>query len=645
MTNPILEAFYSLGKSINKRKGDEQAQETQQGIVSEKFPELTLDMSNDDLIKLTQKWEKQWTSSSVYSDWIQHGDENEAYWMGKHFQQARIEKTRQQVDNVIFDALETYLPQVTQQNPDPVVSLDGKEDPNPQNLKYCTDLKNMLGEWADEIKLRLKLKKAARHWAIYLLGVPKLGWDADKDIPTVKIIRPRKMILDAEATVDEDGYSGKFVGEHRKLEAALMLDLLAEEDGTQEGYKETINGLCKNDLGTELGFIEWWTDKYLCWTMGDKVLLKSKNPNWNYQQQIPLNDPDGTPIIGEDGKPQTQTVQAQNHLSAEKMPYIFLSVFNLGKQPVDDTSLIGQNLAMQDIINKRVKQIDKNADSMNGGMVVSGERSGLSLQQSKGVTEAIRKGGTVYIPAGAVNEAIARMSAPPLPVTIYQQLTDVRQRVQYIFGTRGFTPQQGGGVQAIRTAVFNKNLDDARISGGFGEYLEQLADDIFNYAVQMIYVFDEKYTGQPHPKIKVTIKEGSILPKDAGSEAKEAMDLATKGKMALIDLYKKLEYPNPEEMAANVWLEANAPELLYGGDPRVAQAIQMKQQAAAGAAKDEPSKSINFKDLPPEGKAQLAAQANIHLHPEAIAAHDEVVHERSKPIPVAGGQPPATPQL
>ena len=52
-------------------------------------------------------------------------------------------------------------------------------------------------------------------------------------------------------------------------------------------------------------------------------------------------------------------------------------------EQTDETSLIGQNLASQDLVNKRLKQIDKNADSMNGGMVVSLERSGLTQQQAK----------------------------------------------------------------------------------------------------------------------------------------------------------------------------------------------------------------------------------------------------------------------
>lgn len=45
--------------------------------------------------------------------------------------------------------------------------------------------------------------------------------------------------------------------------------------------------------------------------------------------------------------------------------------------------------------------------------------------------------------------------------------------------------------------------------------------------------------------------------------------------------------------------------------------------------KKEPSKSISFKDLPPEGKAQLAQQAGIQLNPEEIA-QDEIQEKQQQ---------------
>jgi hypothetical protein len=112
----------------------------------------------------------------------------------------------------------------------------------------------------------------------------------------------------------------------------------------------------------------------------------------------------------------------------------------------------------------------------------------------------------------------------------------------------------------------------------------------------------------------------------------------------LLDLYKALDYPNPEEMAANAWLEQNAPDVLFENDERVKKVLEARRQSAAGAEDKQPSKSINFKDLPPEGQAQLAEQAGLKLHPEAIAAYEQGKEanrqERSIPqVPVIPEQP------
>lgn len=632
--NIVLDAFYSLGSKINKLRGSDNT-ETEQGIVSPKFPELTLEMDNDEIIKTTNKWNSNWTESDVYAKWSKESGENENYWLGKHFTRPEIDKTRSMVDNAIFEALETYLPQVTRRNPEASVNLVSEvEQADKEKQKFAQDLTKKLGVIADEVRLRLKLKKSARHWAIYLLGMVKVGWDLDRDMPSVKVIRVKKLILDPQATVDEDGYTGEYIGEHRKLEASKLISILEGSDA-EEGAVEYIKNLVKNELGTEVGFIEWWTDEYTCWTLDKEVLLKKKNMHWNYDTEVvgeAVTDPatgeamidptTGQPAVGE---PTQQ--KGYNHFTVPKKPYIALSVFNLGKQPVDDTSLIGQNLANQDIVNKRNKQIDKNADSMNGAIAVSLERAGLTKEQAQGMTKAVQKGGVIAIPSGSVQDAVLRLAAPALPPDIYNQLADVRNRIKDIFGTRGSSAAGLSSDTTVRGKIMNRTLDSDRIGGGFSEYLEQQADDIYNWMVQLLYVYDDVYAnGQPKPRVNVSVKEGSLLPKDSTTIANQAIELSSAGKMSLIDLYKRLDYPNPEELAANVWLEVNAPDVLYGNDERIAQVMKQKQEQAQAAQTEpikSPSMSISYKDLPPDGQAQLAEKVGIIIHPEAIAAYNE----------------------
>jgi len=628
--NMMLDAFFSLGQNVNK-KGGKSEMENELGVVSEKLPELKLEMKNEDLIRLTSSWEKIWNESNVKAKWLKQINDNEKYWLGNHFNRPEADTTRPLMDNAIFEALETYLPRITRRNPEPMVTLKEGEEKNESNEAFAKAVQKKLADLADEIKLRLKLKKTARHWSIYLLGVAKMGWDIDKDIPTVKIVRPAKLILDPDCTVDEDGYTGNRIGEYRKMEAGRLKDTL-KNIGGEEGYEKVIDSMTKKDeLGTEIQFIEWWTQEYMCWTLGKEVLLKKKNPHWNYDTTKPGEstvDEYGNETPGEDIK-----VEGMNHFAVPGMPYIMLSVFNLGKQPVDDTSLMGQNLANQDRINKRGKQIDKAADSMNGGVVVSMARSGLTKDQAQGVTRALQNGGTVVIPDGVPDEAIRRMVSPGLPNDVYNDLVDTRRRLSDIFGTSGLSPSGVSGEKTVRGKYQVQGMDTDRIGGGVSEYLEQFADDVYNWMVQLLYVYDDTYSRVTiKPKIIVSVKEGSLLPKDSMTIANQSIELSSAGKMSILDLYKNLDYPNPEELAANVWLEANAPEILYGKDPRVAQVMQMRQASAENAKPEEraPSQSISFKDLPPDGQAQMAKKVGIDLSPEAIAAHEKFKSDKVK---------------
>jgi hypothetical protein len=602
-----LAAYSSLGADLNKRKG-EASSETKQGIVSDKMPELTLDMPDEDILKLTAKWKKGWDDSSAKQDWKKQGEENEKYWLGKHHQGPADDKDRPMVDNLIFESLETYLPQATRRNPEPIVSLDASEKAedgteDPVKTRYVSKIKGKLADIADKKKLRLKLKRGARHWSIYLLGVAKFGWDLDQNMPAVRIIRPTKIILDPEATIDEDGYSGDYIGEYRKLSADKILKIIGvqedqtnPEDGkvTQKGNGDAVNKInetVKENTATSLQFIEWWTAEYVCWEFDKTILFKKKNPHWNYDQQQPGQPTSQVDDYGVEtqtpGEP--QDIPGINHFTIPKMPYEFLTVFNLGDQPMDKTSLIGQNLANQDLINKRNKQIDKNADRMNGGMVVSLERSGLTSTQAKGVSEAIRKGGVVVIPAGSPKEAIDTYQTPALPPDVFGQLNDTRARLRDIFGVKGSSQAGLQGEDTVRGKIISRGLDTDRIGGGVTEYLEQFADDIYNWCVQLLYVYDDAFQflgGGVPPKIVVSVKEGSLLPKDSMTIANQALELAKMNKISNLDLYKILEYPNPEELAANVWLEVNAPQLLYKNNQMVQQAIAMAQQAAQQTSED-----------------------------------------------------------
>lgn len=625
MADTGINAYVSLGADINKSKMGA-TDEVREGVVSQKLPELALTMEDADLVKLTTQWEKDWKESPKKSEWEKQCEENEKYWLGQQFDSPKADKSRPMVDNLIFESVETSLPQITRRNPEPLVQLYSREDHNEVNIRYVTKVKDKLEALADENKLRLKLKKGARHWSIYQIGVAKFGWDLDKDIPIVRIIRPKRVILDPSATIDEDGYTGNRIGEYRKLEASRIL-AIAGESITPDA-KKAIDDLVGDNTATEIQFIEWWTTQYMCWKLGSHILLKRKNPHWNYDKQTVDLYVGNVDTYGNE-TPSQNMQEGINHFKSPKMPYAFLSVFNLGDQPMDKTGLIQQNLANQDLINKRNRQIDKNADKMNGGAVVSLARSGLTQPQAKNVVEAVRKGGAVLIPDGNPQEAVYFPQVPSLPADVYTQLTDTRTRMRDIFGIRGSSAAGLENEQTVRGKFLNRTTDTDR-NGGISEYLEQFADETYNWFVQLLYVYDTGFqflgNGTP-PRIRVSVKEGSLLPKDSASIAAQAMELASLNRISNIDLFKKLDYPNPEEMAANIWLETNAPELVFGSDPRVMQAIQLRQQAMQEQSQVETERKEQ--EYMMEGE-KMAMKGEMDMKKEAMKSRGKVAEMAAK---------------
>ena len=620
-TDIEIKSYASLGEDINKQKADG-SEETKQGIVSKKLPELTLVMSNAEIIKLTDKWESDWKDSPKKTNWEKQIEDNEKYWLGKQHDLPKEINIWPNIDNLIFEALETFLPQSTRRNPEPIVTLDNSElnetgNENPVHSKFIFKVKGRLADLADKNKLRLKLKKAVRHWAIYLLGIGKFGWDLDKDIPIVRIIRPQRIILDPDANIDEDGYNGDHIGEYRKLPASKILALIGEDNLPETiEAKKVITDKISSDTGTIINFIEWWTPQYMCWKLDKTILFKKKNPHWNYDK-IEESQPNNISAEGTKVDDYGNTtaapieIKGNNHFNSPQMPFTFLSVFNLGDQPMDKTSLIGQNISNQNRINKRNKQIDKNIDDINGGIVVSLARSGLTQSQAKNVTESLRKGGTIAIPDGTPREAIDRFPSPGLPPDVYNQLVDTRERLRDIFGIRGSSAAGLETEETVRGKILNRGSDSDRIGGGITEYLEQFADDIYNWFVQMLYVYDNGFQfimNATPPKIVISVKEGSLLPKDSTSIANQALELAKMNRISNIDLFKRLEYPNPEELAANVWLEVNAPHIHYKDNLLVQEAIAMASATAIENSAKETAESDKIHSQNME-KEQLKASA------------------------------------
>lgn len=524
-------------ENINKAEGvNEDSNSQPQEAFESKLPD-------DKIIELVTSWKR---SYNTYYKEIEGSQKiSFEYWLGKQndTESDIVEGSKPLVDNLIFEAVETFIPIATRANPDPLVTAD----PGEMGQKVAHEIKESLVHEADRIKLRKKLKGMLRHWIIYKIGVLKHSYNPLLDRIDTDVINPKRMIFDKDGYVDEAGnFQGEYLGEKMQNTAEKLIELFPTA-------QTVIMDKCQGKMGTKIEYISWWykgRDNF--YTMDDTVLGKFINPHWNWDSEA-------------------GDIEGKNHFDEPMAPYTFLAIFSTGLQPHDETSLISQNVGLQDMVNRRYRQIDDNVRKMNNGMVVS---SDFTDSQASQAAAAMARGGAIRSASKDVTTSVMRLPAPPIPAQVFEMLNDGRAQIKNIFGTSGSSPEAIGREDTARGKILVNQLDSSRIGGGITEYLEQVADTTYNWWVQMMFVHwtDEHYviaggaTGAADllsvkntdflllKTLNITVKEGSLVPKDPLTQRNEAIDLWSAGAIDPVNFYKKLDFADPMNAAQQLIL-------------------------------------------------------------------------------------------
>lgn len=520
-----------------------------EGVSGEYIDILELPMSDTELLRLRDSWI---IKSDPYDSRLKpRQNKNKLYYSGR--QQNSADQSESVVSsNLIFEAEETFIPQALSKNPEPVVWSDNTDE----GKSASNDVKTMLQYHADVLCLRAKLAVMVRHWSIYFIGVVKHGYDMKMNDITTEIRKPQNFILDPDGYIDEYGnYVGDYLGERIDTTAEKLADMFPK-------FKNEIMLKADNKPGTKMVRTEWWTDEYCFTTLQDWVLEKHKNEYFNYETEETDTD--------EYGEETVTATPGINHFATPKMPYTFLSVFSLQERPHDITNLIEQNIPNQDRINERDAQITRNLRSGNNSIAVSG--LSFTAETAKQAATALEDGDPVLVPDGQIENAIKRLPANDLPSAIFTSQDNDKNTLRSVFGTQGLSAQPQNSDTTARGQILNQNHDSSRIGGGIGDKLEQVADNIFNWWLQLYCVFyDEKHYGaimgsgkavdyvelmnsDLERKFVISVAPNSMQPKDEVTEQNLAIDLANKGWLDPINLFKKLNYPDPLETAKMVTL-------------------------------------------------------------------------------------------
>lgn len=524
--------------------------------VGELTDQYTLEMSDAELLALKRAWEVKY---APYGAEIKTRQErNKAYYQGKQ-KEGDTQRDIPVASNLIFESEETFIPQALDKNPEPVVWSDNTDE----GKRSSEDVKTMLQYHADILCLNRVLGIMVRHWSIYFIGIVKHGWDKKANDITLDIRKPKNFIFDPNGYIDVKGnFIGEYLGEKIECTAEELMEMFPKS-------KDYIETKVDGKLGTAVTRTEWWTDEYSFTTFEDEVLDKHKNEFFNYAK-----DEKG---LDENDEEISTSTPGMNHFSHPQMPYTFLSVFSLQEQPHDITNLIEQNISNQNRITDRDNQIDKNLRTGNNSLVVSG----ISFNQETAAqaAQAIEDGDPVLVPDGRVSDAVMRIPANALPSGVLDSLQIDKDTLRAVFGTEGLSPTKQNSNTTARGMILNQGHDSTRIGGGIGDALEQVADSIFNYQLQMYYVFyDEPHfaaimgNGHAVEYVKlmmsntkrhfvVSVSPDSMQPKDEVSEQNLAVDLWNAKALDPITLFKKLNYADPMATAKQVAIWVTNPQM------------------------------------------------------------------------------------
>lgn len=597
-----------------------------EGQTGERYDALRFDLDDKELMRIRDDYESRYAGyeGKMKPIW----EKNLESYLGKKKDGQWLSSDGPVAANLQFEAEETFLAASLSKNPEPVVWSDN----TPEGNAISTSVKTMLAFHSDQLVLRRKLALMVRQWSIYHLGVLKYGWRTvkgvdDKDIGDVDISNRRiqNFVFDPDGYVDAYGDFIGGMGERIEVTAEALVSLFPD-------HEDYIVGQVDGKMGTKVTYTEWWSadDSFTFTTFKEVVLDKHKNQYFKYPE--PITDP----FTGEEATdPTTGEVlftKARNHFAQPKKPYTFLSVYSLQEQPHDITGLVEQNIANQNKITNRSEQIDYNVSASNNGYAYSEEN--FNQETAKQASGARKKGNPILIPSGGpIEKAIMPLPAQELPVAIFNELEITKNDLRSSWGVQGILAEPTDDDQTARGMILNQAHDTTRIGGGIGDAIEQVADSAFNWLTQLYYVFyDEQHFAAIMGNAKavefvtlsaqdldrqliVSVSPDSLKPKDEVTQINLAQALFDKGAIGPKTLLKMLDFPNPDEAAADgvlyrldpmAYMTLNFPEFAQQLQQAQAQNLMYKAQGNAQAGLN-PDGSMPEAITEPQDDGGLAA--------------------------------------
>ena len=508
---------------------------------------LEYDASDEELLSAIEKAMGESKPLKLLMDNV--GENNQQYWERGKSKDAMVfhPKKSKTVVNRIFTDIETSIPIITSETPEPTIlgDVDNDHKINIQKaLESAYDVK---------YKMQLKVQNMLRSWFLNRVGILKYRWDKEKGFITENVV-PNKMGFDKRATSINNC---EYMWEDMEDTAGNLIEKFPS-------HKDEILQLVgdKKTSKSKIKYTEFWggNSEWVAWRLNQIILDKKKNPNYDFDNL------------------------ENNLFEQSEFPYIFLNVFNLGKDTslYDSTSLVEECIPIQDAVNALEQQIY----DLNEGRKRVWVAAGTAISEKKAQSLVNETGDLcVYLDrAEAAKDGLFQVQSGVPDAGMYNNLTHLLSEIDNIMGMHSTTRGERGSQETATGRQLLVGSDYGRLDL-IVRNVEECIEYWFNALLQMITIYSlegvsvndgkQTYTLKPGdiPKgIRIMVTKGSTLPTDDKTKRDNAMQLA---QMDMIDpktLFEEMGYPNVDERVQELyqWLQATgkiAPQQPTMGTP------------------------------------------------------------------------------
>lgn len=453
-------------------------------------------------------------------------------------------------DNRLFSSVRAILSYATGQLAKPDIVPSKGDD---IYLKGARDIGAALYQHSADEKVEHKVRAAVLNLISRKRGYLKMRWDPNiglnGDIVT-EVCNPEDIIIDRNA-----GYLKNPERIYHRISCSIE-ELVARFPKKKQDIYEafSIRRGVYSQTSRYVTYFECWftyrgTDgkpkEGVCWFIPEKkvILDKMPNPNWVYLKS-------------------QQKEKEANVMSFAPKPFVTFNYINTGHSYIDETCLVEQARPMQEMLNKRGRQIWENADYVNGRWVAS--KKAFSQEDARNL---INKGAkTVALVDGDdVSKSLINVASQQLGNWVENTLYDARNEIDQMMGT----PSVFKGSAPEKSDTLGRDLMVKQQAGALQDDLVRCIstsmEEYYKIKLQMMRVYytddywfqcrggDGKYEfilingDQLDSNVKVSVQVDSTLPLDKAMIRSTAMQLWTAGNA--IDyrtLMEDLGLPNPE---------------------------------------------------------------------------------------------------